>query len=153
MGADDEEFRKPRTAAERRDRDAKCVELRRAGYGWPAIVSRLKFTSLTQAEESFARGVALDGWSSTDFATVAEAELDRLNRLQQIVWQQAVVGKSPAAIDRAARLSIDRVRVAALAAKLALPKIELPPPSDEADASPEEVDDLEDFRRRHHGAR
>ena len=152
MGADDEEYRKPKTAADRRDRDAKTVELRRAGYGWPAIVSRLKFTSVTQAEESYARGVALEGWNAIDFATVAEAELDRLNRLQQAVWTAAVVNKNPAAIDRAARLSLDRVRVAALAAKAIRPKVAEPLPPD-VHQPIAEVDDLEEFRSRHHGSR
>jgi hypothetical protein len=128
------------------------LELRRAGYGWPAIVSKLKFTSLTQAQESHARGLALEGWSTVDFASVAEAELDRLNRLQQVVWAKATVDKNPAAIDRAARLGYERVRIAALASKLTGPRIVMPPPSEEAEQPVREVDDLESFRQRHHGS-
>lgn len=146
----DGDYTKPQNAVERRKRDSDTVELRRAGHSWSTIVERLKFTGQSQAESAYARGLAMVGWATIDFASVAEAEMDRLNRLQQVVWNDAVVKKSPAAIDRASRLSMDRIKIAAYASKLAAPKIITTPPSEEQPV--QEDDDLADFRQRHHGS-
>lgn len=147
MSDQEREFTKPKNAAERRIRDGRALELRRAGVGWDAVIAKLKFTGLKQAQESVDRARALDGLSATDFASVAELEMERLNRLQQVVWARAVAGE-PAAIDRASRLSMDRVKIAAYAAKVAKPRVVPAEPSPVQDPR-EEVDDLASFRQRH----
>lgn len=146
MSEDQREFTKPKNAAERRIRDGRALELRRAGVGWEAIIAKLKFTGVKQAQESVDRARALDGLSATDFASVAELEMERLNRLQQVVWARAVAGE-PAAIDRASRLSMDRVKIAAFAAKVAKPRV-VPADPSPVESTPEE-DDLAAFRQRH----
>lgn len=146
MSDEPEQYRKPTNAAERRIRDSRALELRRAGVGWEAIITKLRFTGLKQAQESVERARALDGLHATDFASVAELEMERLNRLQQVVWGRAMKGE-PAAVDRASRLSMDRVKIAAFAAKVAKPRI-IPEESTVQD-TPEESDDLAAFRQRH----
>lgn len=146
MADEQTSYTKPKNAAERRVRDTRALELRRAGIGWEQIVTSLKFTGLKQAQESVERARALDGLSETDFASVAEMEMERLNRLQQVVWRKAMNGE-PAAIDRASRLSMDRVKIAAFAAKVAKPRII--PEESPVQEPIEEVDDLATFRQRH----
>ena len=103
------------TKAEREARDAKALELRRAGVAVPRIVQELRFSSPAAAEAAINRGLEAQG-VLTDPARVRELELDRLDRLQQAVWVKAVKGDL-AAVERVAKLAELRMRVAGVAAR------------------------------------
>lgn len=100
---------------DRADRDRNALELRRAGVSVARIVDRLKFTTAQQAERAIERAMKATG-TPTDPADVRALELDRLDRLQQAVWTQAIGGDIKA-IDQAQKLAEARVRLAGIAAR------------------------------------
>ena len=100
---------------DRADRDRNALELRRAGVSVARIVDRLKFTTAQQAERAIERAMKATG-TPTDPADVRALELDRLDRLQQAVWTQAIGGDHKA-IDQAQKLAEARVRLAGIAAR------------------------------------
>lgn len=99
----------------RAERDAKALELRRAGVPVPRIVEQLGFSSRAACEAAIGRAIDAQG-ILTDPAKVRELELDRLDRLQQAVWVKAVKG-DVAAVDRVKALAELRLRIAGVASR------------------------------------
>lgn len=99
----------------RAERDAKALELRRAGVPVPRIVEQLGFSSRSACEAAIERAIDAQG-ILTDPSKVRELELDRLDRLQQAVWVKAVKG-DVAAIDRVKALAELRMRIAGVASR------------------------------------
>lgn len=100
---------------DRADRDRSALELRRAGVSVARIVDRLGFSTPLQAERAIERAMKATG-TPTDPADVRALELDRLDRLQQAVWTQALNGDIKA-IDQAQKLAEARVRLAGIASR------------------------------------
>ena len=87
-----------------RDRDARAAPRRclRRAHRRPAS----SFTTAQQAERAIERAMKATG-TPTDPADVRALELDRLDRLQQAVWTQAIGGDIKA-IDQAQKLKKHR---------------------------------------------
>lgn len=100
-------------AKERAERDARALELRRAGVSLPRIVAEVGYANAKAAEDGLARALEAQG-TTFDPAAVRALELDRLDRLQQAVWVKAIKGDSKA-IEQAQKLSEARVRLAGIA--------------------------------------
>lgn len=98
------------TKAQIADRDARALELRRAGVLIPRIAEQLGFSSTKAAEAAVARAMAASPVLA-DPTQIRTLELDRLDRLQQGVWAKAVKG-DVAALDRVIRLSELRMKLA-----------------------------------------
>lgn len=101
------------TAQQRAERDARALDLRRAGVALPRIAAELQYSSAATAETGIARALKAQG-TVFDPADVRALELDRLDRLQQAVWVKAVKGDLKA-IEQAQKLSEARVRLAGIA--------------------------------------
>lgn len=103
------------TAAERAKRDAQALDLRRAGVPVARIADQLAYANTAAAEKALDRALAAQG-TVLDPADVRALELDRLDRLQQVVWVKALQGDLKA-VDQAQKLAEARVRLAGIAAR------------------------------------
>lgn len=103
------------TAAERAKRDAQALDLRRAGVPVAKIADQLGYPNTTAAEKALDRALAAQG-TVVEPADVRALELDRLDRLQQVVWVKALQGDLKA-VDQAQKLAEARVRLAGIAAR------------------------------------
>lgn len=90
------------------ERDAKALELRRAGIPIPKIREELRFRS-DQATEDAIKRALLGSPIHANPNDVRLLELDRLDRLHQAVWLKAVRG-DVAALDRVMKISELRMR-------------------------------------------
>lgn len=103
-----------RTTAEavaRRERDAQCVQLRRAGLGWDAIAQQLGYSSAARAYERF--NVFMHEYPREDAEAARELEADRYDQLQRAIWAKCLKGDTWA-IDRALKLMDQRARLLGL---------------------------------------
>lgn len=107
------------TKAERDARDAKALDLRRAGVAVPKIASQQGYSTTAAAEAGIARAMKAAAVVS-DPVAIRDLELDRLDRLQQAVWVKALAGDTGAQ-DRVMRLSEMRMRLAGTAGEDATP--------------------------------
>ena len=98
-------------AIERHERDAKCVNLRRAGLGWDAIATQLGYTSAARAYEQFM--VFMKAYPREDAETAREVEADRYDQLQRAIWAKCLKGDQWA-IDRALKIMDQRARLLGL---------------------------------------
>lgn len=111
--------RKPRrtdspAAIDRAARDAKCVELRRAGVLWDAIARQLGYSSSGHAHQCFKAYMA--NQPKELVADLRQVELDRLEQLQAAIWAQCLAtGQNQHwAIDRCLKISDQRARLMGL---------------------------------------
>jgi hypothetical protein len=98
------------------ERDAKALELRRAGIPIQKIREELRFRSDQATEDAIGRALAAAPIHSQP-NEVRLLELDRLDRLLQGVWLKAARG-DVAAIDRVLKISELRMRWAGTPAEL-----------------------------------
>lgn len=103
--------RSTHTAIERRERDAQCVNLRRAGLGWDAIAKQLGYTSAARAYEQFMS--FMKEYPREDAVAARELEADRYDQLQRAIWAKCLKGDTWA-IDRALKLMDQRARLLGL---------------------------------------
>mgnify|MGYP001612755388 CR=1 FL=1 len=104
---------KSTAAADRAKKDAEALKLRHAGVSVQRIATQLGYRTVKQAEEAIERALSTRG-NSNDPAAVRALELDRLDRLQQALWVQALGGDLQT-IDRVRQLGEARVRLAGIA--------------------------------------
>lgn len=102
-------------AEARAERDASTLELRRTGYTIPQIRAELGYSTAEAVELAIARALKAQG-TVFDVADVRALELDRLDKLQQVVWTEALGGDLKA-IELATKLGEIRVRLAGVAAR------------------------------------
>lgn len=98
-------------AVERRERDAQCVSLRRAGLGWDAIAKQLGYTSAARAYEQFMS--FMKEYPRENAVAARELEADRYDQLQRAIWAKCLKGDTWA-IDRALKLMDQRARLLGL---------------------------------------
>lgn len=96
-------------AAAEVERDRQCLDLRRAGVAFDVIVEQMKYSDVEAAVSAYERALERTGQMPRD--RQKQLELDRLDRLQAILWTKALRGDT-AAIDRLIKLGEARGRVA-----------------------------------------
>lgn len=94
-------------------KDARALELRRAGVPTDRIRTELGLRSAKAVDEAVVRAMAARGLV-VDPVRVRDMELDRLDRIHQAVWVKAVKGDLPA-VDRVLKIGEARVRYAGAA--------------------------------------
>lgn len=87
--------------ARQRERQAKALELRKAGATYAQIAKRLGYTSPQGAASSIKR--ALDRMIQEPAEEVRKMEYERLNHILLVLWPRVQIGELPA-IDRAMRV-------------------------------------------------
>lgn len=85
----------------RRERDLKCVELRKAGVAWQAIADQLGYASPGHAYERFM--VVMRDYPREDVETVRNMISDRHEAALRALWPDVLRGKW-LAIDRTTRI-------------------------------------------------
>jgi hypothetical protein len=98
-------------AVERRERDAQCVQLRRAGLGWDAIATQLGYSSAARAYEQFMS--FMKEYPREDAVAARDLEADRYDQLQRAIWAKCLRGDTWS-IDRALKLMDQRARLLGL---------------------------------------
>lgn len=98
-------------AVARRERDAQCVQLRRAGLGWDAIAQQLGYSSAARAYEQFMS--FMKEYPREDAVAARELEADRYDQLQRAIWAKCLKGDTWS-IDRALKLMDQRARLLGL---------------------------------------
>jgi hypothetical protein len=96
-------------AAAEVERDRQCLDLRRAGVAFDVIVEQMQYAGIEAAVSAYERALERTGQLSRQAQKALE--LDRLDRLQAILWTKALRGDT-AAIDRLIKLGEARGRVA-----------------------------------------
>ena len=86
---------------ERRDRDLKCVELRKAGATWQAIADQLGYASPGHAHDQFM--VVMRDYPREDVETWRNTISDRYDAMLRALWPDVIRGKW-LAVDRASRI-------------------------------------------------
>lgn len=72
------------------DKDARVLELRRAGLTWQRIAEEVGYADHSGAHRAYQRAIRNDSEQSTD--ELLRQELDRLDRLQVAAWPKAMTG-------------------------------------------------------------
>ena len=98
-------------AVARRERDAQCVQLRRAGLGWDAIAQQLGYSSAARAYEQFCS--FMKEYPREDAVAARDLEADRYDQLQRAIWAKCLKGDTWA-IARALKLMDQRARLLGL---------------------------------------
>ncbi len=75
---------------EARDKEAKALELRRAGVTYDVIAAQVGWADAATANKAVRRAIARS--MQDDVEAVREIELDRLDRLERAVWTNALQG-------------------------------------------------------------
>lgn len=86
---------------ERRERDLKCVELRKAGASWQAIADQLGYSDTGHAYQRFM--VVMKEYPREDVETWRNTISDRYDAMLRALWPEILRGKW-LAIDRASRI-------------------------------------------------
>lgn len=97
-----------RPPSKRAQRDARTLELRRAGATFDQIARQVGWSNRGQAKKSYDRALEATGGPETDRVQARVEEVDRLDRLLTAVWPKAMKGELDAV--REAR-QITRLRV------------------------------------------
>jgi len=77
-------------AEEAREKEAKALELRRAGVTYDVIAAQVGWADAATANKAVRRAIARS--MQDDVEAVREIELDRLDRLERSVWANALQG-------------------------------------------------------------
>ena len=80
-------------AEERKERDTKALELRRAGATFDRIAAQLGFANRGSAKKAYDRALKATGGPEVDRFAAREQEVDRLDRLLTAVWPKAMKGE------------------------------------------------------------
>ncbi len=99
------------TAIERRERDTKCVQLRRAGVDWASIAQQLGYASAGHAHKQFM--AFMKDYPREDAVAARELEADRYDQLQRAIWKKCLSGDTWA-IDRVLKIMDQRERLLGL---------------------------------------
>lgn len=99
------------TAIARRERDLRCVNLRRAGMAWQDIATQLGYSDPGHAYQRFM--VIMKDYPREDVETARDVEADRYDQLQRAIWAKCLQGDTWA-IDRALKLMDQRARLLGL---------------------------------------
>jgi len=83
----------PTRAQERAARDARVLELRRAGATFDAIARTVGLSNRGAAKKAFDRALAATGGPELDREKAREQEVDRIDRLLTVWWPRAMKGE------------------------------------------------------------
>lgn len=125
---------------ERRERDLKCVELRKAGLTWPAIADQLGYASPGHAYDRFM--IVMREYPREDIEATRNLIRDRYEAMLRALWPDVLRGKW-LAIDRASRILEN---IAKLEGANRPEKIQITPGESDLDAALRELE--EQLRRR-----
>jgi uncharacterized protein YicC (UPF0701 family) len=93
------------------DKERRVLELRRSGITFDVIAEEVGYASASGAYNAFVRSLKRTLQVPAD--EVRQIEIDRLDKLQQAMWPQAMEGH-PAAIDRIIRIMERRAKLLGL---------------------------------------
>lgn len=99
----------------RAERDAKAVELRRAGMSWDAIARTLGFSDSGHAHRAFRQFMV--NYPKEDVEELRQLELDRLDAMQHAIWPRVLDSEDSNqhwAMDRALKIQDQRSRLMGL---------------------------------------
>jgi hypothetical protein len=103
------------SAIERRERDHRCVNMRRADAEWKVIADALGYSSPGHAHDSFM--TFMHEYPREDAEIARDVEADRLDQLQRALWPHAIDRYSPKqrwASERVLQLMDQRARLLGL---------------------------------------
>lgn len=104
----------PTAAQQRAARDAKVLELRRAGATFDAIAKAVGLANKGSAQKAYKRALERTGGPEMDRDLARVQEIDRLDRLLTAVWPAAMKGDLQA-VRQALQISRHRTYVLGLA--------------------------------------
>lgn len=79
-------------AEERKDRDLRVLELRRAGVTFDRIASQVGFASRATALKAYRRALEATGGPLIDRDAARVEQVDRMDRLLSVFWPKAMKG-------------------------------------------------------------
>lgn len=96
------------------DKDARVLELRRAGLTWQRIAEEVGYADHSGAHRAYQRAIRDNSQQGSD--ELLRQELDRLDRLQVAAWPQAMKGDA-ASMSMILKIIEQRVKLLGLTAE------------------------------------
>ena len=112
--AEEKNMTKAESKAPSTDKDARVLELRRAGLTWQRIAEEVGYADHSGAHRAYQRAIRDNSQQGSD--ELLRQELDRLDRLQVAAWPQAMKGDA-ASMSMILKIIEQRVKLLGLTAE------------------------------------
>ena len=112
--AEEKDMTKAESKAPSTDKDARVLELRRAGLTWQRIAEEVGYADHSGAHRAYQRAIRDNSQQGSD--ELLRQELDRLDRLQVAAWPQAMKGDA-ASMSMILKIIEQRVKLLGLTAE------------------------------------